>query len=106
MKISIQGYGITRTEASIRVLSEGRELVTACDIDYESGDASKCCELLAAMRDAGLIELEADENAAKQWASELANGGSGSDSSARNSLNAGGVPRPESAPTPKHQTPK
>jgi hypothetical protein len=72
-KIAIEGHDITRIAASIRVLFNGRELVTARDIDHESGDASKCCELLAAMRAAGLIDLQADESAAKQWARELGN---------------------------------
>jgi len=72
-KITIEAYDIRRTDQSIRVLYNGTELVTAWDIDYESSDAKKCCELLAAMHRAGLIELEANADARRVWSEFLAN---------------------------------
>ena len=48
LKITVEGFDIKRTEQSIRVLANDVEIVTAYDMRFESGDAGKCCELLAA----------------------------------------------------------
>jgi hypothetical protein len=69
--IRIEGFDIKCYEANIRVMYNGSTLLTAYDFDYESGDAKKCCMLLAAMRDAGIINLSVNEEAAKQWVDEL-----------------------------------
>jgi hypothetical protein len=71
-QIHIQATNIGRYEQGLQVKCGNRILAEASDVDYESNDACKCCELLAAMRDAGLIELNADDAAKKCW-SALAN---------------------------------
>ena len=72
LKITVEGFDIKRTEQSIRVLANDVEIVTAYDMRFESGDAGKCRELLAAMHKVGLIELEANDAAKKTWSSLLA----------------------------------
>ncbi len=70
-KITIEGFNIGKYQQSIRVIHDGNDLADASDYAYEASDASKCCELLAAMRDAGIIELESNQAAKDAWSHEL-----------------------------------
>jgi hypothetical protein len=65
-KIKLEGYSDTMS-SNLRVIFGGAEIATAYDCDYESNDASKCCELLKALETSGIIELEVDDFCRKHF---------------------------------------
>jgi len=66
-KIHIWATNIGRYTQDIRVMLGDDTLVEASDVDYESTDASTCCNLLVELRKAGVLDFTADEAAVKQW---------------------------------------
>jgi len=64
-KLTIHTVSVESHAFTISVRLDGRELVEVYDMDYESDGASRVCELLAAMEQAEIIRLEADNYAAK-----------------------------------------